>query len=69
MEWNRWPDSTGMGGRNGMEQVAGLPRNTQMIDWGRPYHEESRFPYPRYLLQDGFWYDPDKGVLVNPAPR
>jgi len=37
----------------------------QMIDRGRPYTIEGRYPYPAYLMQDGFWFDPTTGELVG----
>jgi hypothetical protein len=33
MLWNQWPDSSGMGGRLGVEWVAGLDRNTHKEKW------------------------------------
>lgn len=48
------------------EQAEPPPR---FIDWTRPYSVESRFPYRAWLLQDGFWYHPDTGEFVKPAPQ
>ena len=44
------------------EQAEGPP---QFIDQGRPYTIESRYPWPAYLVQDGYWFDPNKGDLVG----
>jgi len=37
----------------------------RLIDWNRPYTEESRYPYPAYLVQKGYWFDPQTGELVG----
>jgi hypothetical protein len=37
----------------------------ERIDLTRPYTEESRYPWPAYLVQDGFWFDPKTGELVG----
>jgi len=29
MKWNQWPESNGMGGRNGLESLAGIVWNIQ----------------------------------------
>ena len=39
----------------------------QFIDRDRSYTVEDRYPYPAYLVQDGFWYDPKTGNLVGKA--
>jgi hypothetical protein len=44
------------------EQAQVPPR---FIDWDRHYTIEERYPYPAYLVQDGFWYDPKTGELVG----
>jgi len=31
MKWNQWPESNGMGGRNGMESMAGIVWNMQTL--------------------------------------
>jgi hypothetical protein len=41
----------------------------QFIDRSRPYNNESRYPYPAYLVQDGFWFDPDTGKVVGEVKR
>lgn len=43
---------------------AGLP---QRIDQDRPYTVEDRYPYPIYLVQDGYWYHWETGELVGKA--
>jgi hypothetical protein len=37
------------------------------IDRTRPYTVESRYPWPAYLVQDGYWFAPDTGELVGVA--
>ena len=44
------------------EQADGPPR---FIDRGRPYTIESRYPYPAYLVQDGYWYHWETGELLG----
>jgi hypothetical protein len=43
---------------------AGPPRR---IDRERPYTVESRYPYPAYLVQDGYWYHWETDELVGRA--
>ena len=38
---------------------------SQFINRSKPYAVEDRYPYPAYLVQDGFWYDPRTGNLVG----
>ena len=38
---------------------------SQFINRSKPYNVEGRYPYPAYLVQDGFWYDPRTGNLVG----
>jgi hypothetical protein len=40
---------------------------SQMIDRSRPYTIEGRYPYPAYLIQDGYWYHWQTGELVGKA--
>jgi hypothetical protein len=44
------------------EQAEGPPR---FIDRSRPYTLEGRYPWPAYLVQDGFWFDPKTGELIG----
>jgi hypothetical protein len=37
----------------------------KVLDRTRAYTVESRYPYPAYLVQDGFWFDPDTGEVVG----
>ena len=39
----------------------------RFIDRDRPYTIEDRYPYPAYLVQDSFWFDPKTGNLVGKA--
>ena len=43
---------------------AGPPRR---IDKGRPYTVESRYPWPAFLVQGGYWYHWETGELVGKA--
>jgi hypothetical protein len=36
-----------------------------MIDRSRPHTIEGRYPYPAYLVQDGYWYHWETGELVG----
>jgi len=45
-------------------QAQGPPR---FLDRSRPYHEEERYPWPAYLVQDGYWYHWETGELVGKA--
>jgi hypothetical protein len=49
---------------NPVPAQAGLP---QRIDRERPYTLESRYPWPAYLVQDGYWYHWETGELVGKA--
>jgi hypothetical protein len=44
------------------QEQAELPK---FIDRSRAYYEEERFPYPAYLVQDGYWYHWETGELVG----
>ena len=39
----------------------------RFIDRTRPYTVEGRYPWPAYLVQDGYWFSPDTGELVGVA--
>ncbi len=49
---------------NPYQGQTGPPR---CIDKTRLYTVESRYPYPAYLVQDGYWFDPKTGELVGKA--
>ena len=38
---------------------------SQRIDRSKPYTVEDRYPYPAYLVQDGFWFDSKTDSLVG----
>ena len=44
------------------QEAPGSPRR---IDRARPYTVEGRYPWPAYLVQDGYWFDPKTGELVG----
>jgi len=44
------------------EQAQGPPR---FIDQDRPYTIEDRYPWPAYLVQDGFWFHWETGKLAG----
>jgi hypothetical protein len=41
----------------------------RFFDRSKPYTIEDRYPYPAYLVQDGFWFDPGTRELVGKASR
>jgi hypothetical protein len=43
---------------------AGPPRR---IDKTRPFTIESRYPWPAYLVQNGYWYHWETGELIGKA--
>jgi hypothetical protein len=47
---------------NPPQEGPGVPRR---LDRTRPYTVESRYPWPAYLMQDGYWFDPKTGELVE----
>jgi hypothetical protein len=44
------------------EQTQEPPR---FIDRDQPYTVEGRYPWPAYLIQDGYWYHWQTGELVG----
>ena len=50
--------------RPNQERTQKPPR---FLDRDRPYTTEDRYPYPAYLVQDGYWYDPKTGEVVGKA--
>ena len=48
--------------RPDQEQAEGSQR---FIDRSQPYTIEDRYPYPAYLVQDGYWYHWESGELVG----
>ena len=44
------------------QEQAGPPK---FIDRSRPHTIEGRYPYPAYLVQDGYWYHWQTGELVG----
>jgi hypothetical protein len=51
---------------NPTQEGPGAPRR---LDRTRPCTVESRYPWPAYLVQDGFWFDPYTGELVGVARK
>jgi hypothetical protein len=39
------------------------------IDKTRPYTVEGRYPWPAYLVQDGYWFHWETGKLVGEVKR
>ncbi len=49
---------------NPAQEGPGTPR---CLDRNRPYTVENRYPWPAYLVQDGYWFNLDTGELVGKA--
>jgi hypothetical protein len=64
LPWNQWPTCSGMGGRNGVESVAGMAWNTQVaIEIGSLRVLEGQIP-PRALGLVIEWASQHKDELL-----
>jgi hypothetical protein len=52
--------------RKKLSQAEGTPR---FIDRSRPYTIESRYPWPAYLMQDGYWFAPKTGEIIGEVKK